>query len=255
MDNVQYCRAEAFGTCVIGTFRVPDKKQVLEKRYAIGYYFERERLIFIDNQNIVKKILERMEDIPFEKDAGVVTMFAFFLDNLVRDDVVNLQELEESMGQLEEELLTQIPRDFYQTIITYRKKLLILHSYYEQMTDLGDVLTDAGHLFKKSEQQAFEHFTNRCNRLHDHVEMLREYMIQIREMYQSQLESSQNRSMNLLTLVTTVFFPLSLMAGWYGMNFTGMPELTWKYGYTTMILLSATIVTLEILYFKKKKML
>ncbi len=87
------------------------------------------------------------------------------------------------------------------------------------------------------------------------MEMLREYLIQIRELYQSRTAEQQNRIMTMLTVITTVFLPLTLIAGWYGMNFPNMPELHWRYGYAVVIGLSVLIVTLEILYFKKKKML
>ena len=98
-------------------------------------------------------------------------------------------------------------------------------------------------------------FASRASRLHDHVEMLREYVFQIREMYQSQIASNQNQIMSWLTVVTTIFLPLSLLVGWYGMNFANMPELRWKYGYAGMILLSIVIVAVEIWFFKKKKIL
>ena len=74
-------------------------------------------------------------------------------------------------------------------------------------------------------------------------------------MTMSQIEVQQNRVMSILTVVTTIFLPLTLIAGWYGMNFPGMPEFGWKYGYPTVIFISILIIILEILYFKKKKML
>ena len=85
--------------------------------------------------------------------------------------------------------------------------------------------------------------------------MLREYLLQLRELYQSQVDLQQNRVMSILTVVTTIFLPLTLIAGWYGMNFPGMPEFEWKYSYPAVIVISILIIVLEILYFKKKKML
>ena len=110
-------------------------------------------------------------------------------------------------------------------------------------------------LLDDRECQRFTSFEARAERLYNHVEMLREYVLQIREMYQTQIDVSQNHAMNLLTVVTSLFLPLSILVGWYGMNFPGMPEFGWKYGYPTVILISILIIVLEILYFKKKKML
>ena len=59
--------------------------------------------------------------------------------------------------------------------------------------------------------------------------------------------------MKILTIVTTVFLPLSLVAGWYGMNFTGMTELGWQYGYPAVIAASVVIVLLTLWIMKKKK--
>ena len=59
--------------------------------------------------------------------------------------------------------------------------------------------------------------------------------------------------MQILTVVTTLCLPLSLVAGWYGMNFAGMPELEWKYGYPAVIALSVVIVVICLWIMKKKK--
>ena len=59
--------------------------------------------------------------------------------------------------------------------------------------------------------------------------------------------------MKSLTIVTAIFLPLTLIAGWYGMNFTYMPELHWKFGYYIVIAVAAVIALIELIYFKKKK--
>ena len=93
----------------------------------------------------------------------------------------------------------------------------------------------------------------RLGRLRDDAQLLREYCLQVRELFQTEVEIRQNRIMKALTLVTTLCLPLSLVAGWYGMNFTGMPELGWKYGYPAVIVVSVLIVSLCLWIMKKKK--
>ena len=85
------------------------------------------------------------------------------------------------------------------------------------------------------------------------MHLLRENVLQLRELYQSQQDEQQNKIMCMLTVVTTLFLPLTLLTGWYGMNFAYMPELQWKYGYITVIIAAVVIVVIEIIYFKKKK--
>ncbi|MEG0215622.1 MAG: CorA family divalent cation transporter [Hungatella sp.] len=256
IENPQYCKAEMYGGYVFGTMVIPKKASTIAEHHAFGFYLQKDRLYFVDDGNMVKDILGKMMDVPYQEDSTLGSLLVVFLDYLIQEDVLHLQEMEKKLSDLEEMLLTEIPKDFYLMIMRYRKEILSLHTYYEQLIDVGAVLeADNCRLFTADEVQSFGQFTNRCSRLHDHIEMLREYMMQIREMYQSQLDINQNRAMNLLTIMTTLFFPLSIIVGWYGMNFEGMPELSWKYGYLGMILMSAVIIILEIRFFKKKKIL
>lgn len=83
--------------------------------------------------------------------------------------------------------------------------------------------------------------------------MLQEYSVHVREAYHAQLEYDLNRIMKVFTVVTTIFLPLTLIVGWYGMNFTTIPEITWKYGYLYVILLSIIVAIICIIFFRKKK--
>lgn len=77
----------------------------------------------------------------------------------------------------------------------------------------------------------------------------------MREAYQSQIDIEQNSLMKFFTLITAIFLPLTLMVGWYGMNFKNMPELASRYGYPVFIVVSILVSIFLIRYFKKKKWL
>ena len=79
--------------------------------------------------------------------------------------------------------------------------------------------------------------------------------MQLRDLYKAHLDIKQNRIMTVLTVVTTIFMPLTLIAGWYGMNFHFMPELNWKWSYPVVIIISIAIAVGSLLFFKKKKWL
>ena len=97
-------------------------------------------------------------------------------------------------------------------------------------------------------------FTLQNERLQQYVELLKDDINQLNQTYQSKQQIQQNKIMGVLTIVTTIFLPLNLLVGWYGMNFSTMKELDWQYGYPLVIILSIIIVVCEIIYFKKKKL-
>ena len=259
MEQLRYCKVEAFGTCALGTLSVPDKKEAQGHRLELGYYLTENQCILIEKKSgELDGILRRLEELEYHEAAETGLFFAGFLNELIREDMIWLQKKEELLMTLEDELTRQKKADrrIQESLAAWRKELMILHAFYEQMTDLGVDLQEHTKGFASPEaQRAFGRFAARTERLHDHVEMLREYAVQIREMYQEQIELEQNRTMNLLTIVTTLFLPLSILVGWYGMNFVHMPELQWKYGYAGVFLFSLVIIGAEIYFFKKKKML
>ena len=80
---------------------------------------------------------------------------------------------------------------------------------------------------------------------------LLEYATQVRDAYQSHVNAQQNKNMEFLTVISTIFFPLTHITGWYSMNFQNMPEL--KEGYPGVIALSVIVVIVCIIFFKRKE--
>ena len=260
MKNLRYCKMERTGENYVGTIKVP--RQEKSGGIAFAFYLEEphsdedggQLMIEEESGRLAVMVEENREDLEGSEDGHAFMLNLLHL--LMQDDVLQLERLEESMYALEEDLLKGIPENFQERTARCRRKLFTLHTYYEQMVNLAQNMEDAPHLARQDETCAeWGRLADKAERLHNHVEMLREYLIQIRELYQSRTAEQQNRIMTMLTVITTIFLPLTLIAGWYGMNFPNMPELHWRYGYAVVIGLSVLIVTLEILYFKKKKML
>lgn len=255
MGLIQYCKIEVYSECVLGTMRVPKGREGKIEIHSFGFYLHGNQLFFLEEGNWVKNVLENMRYGAYEACTLQQFLIQFF-EVITEEDVLYLQQLESALEKLEEELIAEIPENFHEKIMKYRKNLSELHAYYEQMMNVGDIMqTNISQKLSGEEYAAWQHYTKRAERLHNHVEQLREYLIQIREMYQAQIDVQQNRMMSFLTVVTTIFLPLTLIAGWYGMNFRYMPEYAWKYAYPVVIVVSIFIIIIEIIYFKKKKML
>lgn len=255
MRTVHYCKVELFAESIQGTIRVPNKQEAAGKELTFGFSLQQDQLLLVGEEHRLSALVERLG----ESVRGCFSLRHFLLlllEFLIAEDVLYLQTIEDEIGSLEEQLSQRIPEEFSQKILAYRKQINRFHSYYEQLMNISDQMQEfLSDQMPVEEMRAWQMYANRTERLHNHVEMLREYVLQLRELYQSQIDMEQNRIMTLLTIVTTIFMPLTLIAGWYGMNFSNMPMLGWKYGYPAVIVVSVLVIIAEILYFRKKKML
>ncbi|MDD5728465.1 MAG: magnesium/cobalt transporter CorA [Victivallales bacterium] len=89
----------------------------------------------------------------------------------------------------------------------------------------------------------------------DNAEAVREMTSGLLEIYLSSISNRMNEVMKVLTLIATIFIPLTFIAGIYGMNFENMPELKWRYGYFVSLGTMTVIVLVMIIFFRKKKWL
>lgn len=179
-----------------------------------------------------------------------------YLESQLQGETIALEKLEGRISRLEDAILSGSLDGFLKRISPIRRELRRLHLYYERVADIIDVLIDDEEdLFEEESDGYYRQLSDTVKRLIDEAAMLRDYALQVQQIYQAQVDIRQNNIMRVLTVVTTIFFPLSLITSWYGMNFTGMNELEWEYGYLAVILLSAVIVLISLLIFKKKKYL
>lgn len=110
-------------------------------------------------------------------------------------------------------------------------------------------------IVKPISRKKLQYLSLYAKRLKDDALDLREYVMQLREIYNADVSNKQNRTMQILTVVTTVFAPLTLLTGWYGMNFKHIPELEPPISYPILIMVVIGIVIFEVYMIKKKKWL
>ena len=160
------------------------------------------------------------------------------------------------MSALETRILKErVDAAFINEILLMKKELMYMWNYYDQLIDIGEVLRDNDNeMFPPENVRRFATFTERTMRLSENVKHLKEYAVQLRETHDAMLDYNLNNIMKLFTVITTIFLPLTLIVGWYGMNFVNMPELTWRYGYLGVIIFSVVVVGICIIAFKKYKL-
>ncbi|HWT73747.1 MAG TPA: CorA family divalent cation transporter [Mobilitalea sp.] len=234
--------------------------QIIKVQDRIGIYIKRNLLLIViieDKDDSTKiKMLDLLEHLNLNKISLERLIFGF-LERFINQDYSLLADIEEDISEHEDKIIARnLDDNFNYQITAIRKKLLLLDSYYQQFIAIGEELEeDSIDIFSEENLHFFGIFSSKATRLCNNVRMLQEYSIHVRESYHAQLDNDMNRIMKIFTVVTTVFLPLTLIAGWYGMNFSNMPELTWKYGYIYVIIFSIIVAIFCFIYFKKKKFL
>ena len=200
---------------------------------------------------MLEKILSDYTMEPKRKTSLARILHQYF-DRVTFDDSLTLKRIEQEISAMEETLGESKKNDFH-LFTDYRKTLLELKVYYEQLLEIFEAIEqNENGLIGLTELRYFRILSGRANRLYNGVANLRDYVTQVREAYQTQMDINLNSVMKVFTVITSIFFPLTLIVGWYGMNLK-MPEFGWRYGYLFVILLSAATAIATLLYFKKKK--
>lgn len=244
-------------------FHYTNVHNITEKDQHVCIFLSRKDLIFVCDSSVCKKAISKIPDYTNEaKKSALVPeffntelqLYDFFI-NLIEDDVYEMEKVENLIVGLEDELLGErkLNSNSSKRIIKLRRELLKFKRYYEQLALITSELADnEENIISAKVNRHFIFLDKRIDKLLNSVLHLREYIEQVQESYQSQIDIEQNITMKVFTVVTSIFLPLTLIVGWYGMNLQ-MPEFKWAFGYPFVIILSTLILLSCLIIFKIKK--
>lgn len=162
-------------------------------------------------------------------------------------------KIEKNIMNLEHNIITSNNSDCVREIISLRKDLMVLKRYYEQSLYALDIINEnENNFFDYNTLKSFNLLLQRTERRFQNVLNLRESLTQVRESYEAEVDISLNTTMKFFTVVASIFLPLTLIVGWYGMNLQ-MPEYDISSSYSILIIVCIIFITSSIYYFKKKK--
>lgn len=213
-------------------------------------------LICIDDSDgsTQKKFMNALKRVS-EKKCCLEKLIASFLEQLISKDNIFIEDMiKEIAGQEEIVLSGRTAKDFNLTLLKTKNDLLAMENYYDQLLDITNaIMENENDIFNEDNMLYITNIDNKISRLSGDIKRLNSSLVHLQDAYTAFLDLQMNESMKIFTVITSVFFPLTIIVGWYGMNFKYMPELNWKYGYVYVIALSIAAVTALILIGKKKK--
>jgi magnesium transporter len=188
------------------------------------------------------------------RKSGADFLFHAIIDSIVDQYFLILEAHEDRIGELEDALDEDSRATSLQEIHAMKKETILLRRSIWPMRELVGHLERGGWPLLSPELGLF------VRDLYDHtvraIEMTESSMELLGTMHDlslSLVSNRLNRVMKVLTIISTIFIPLTFMAGVYGMNFRFMPELEWRLGYPVVLLGMATVAGVMLILFKRRK--
>jgi magnesium transporter len=188
------------------------------------------------------------------RKAGADYLAYSLVDAIVDNYFIILERLGEKIESIEEELVTNPTPETLQTIHHLKREMIFLRKSVWPLREVINVLERGeSALIQESTGIYLRDLYDHTIQVIDSIETFRDMVSGMLDIYLSSISNKMNEVMKVLTIIATVFIPLTFIAGIYGMNFEYMPELGWRWGYPVVWLVIVAVIITMVFYFRKKK--
>ncbi|PJB78629.1 MAG: magnesium and cobalt transport protein CorA [Acidobacteria bacterium CG_4_9_14_3_um_filter_49_7] len=256
---IQRPKMEEFGTYIFFVLRMFyfDNENIVEEQISI-ILGENYVITFQERPgDVFNPVRERIRSGTFRirKSKSDHLLYAL-IDAIVDNYFIILEKIGDTTEDIEDDLLANPSQDTLLEIQGLKRKIITLRRAIwplrEVMHGLDRTESD---LMKPATKIYVRDVYDHTNQVIDTIENYREILSSMLDIYLSSLSNSMNQVMKTLTIIATIFMPLTFVAGIYGMNFEYMPELKWKFGYLFLWVIIFIISLIMYAYFKRKKWL
>jgi len=208
-----------------------------------------------NDNNTFQQINDRIKKVNGKiRTKGADYLTYALIDCIVDHYYIALEYLGEKIELLEDELMLDPGPNVLKEIHTLKTEMLFVRKAIWPLREIINALA-------RGDSALFNHDTLIYLRdVYDHIiqvidtiEMYRDMVTGMFDIYISSVSYKLNEVMKILTIIATIFIPLTFIVGLYGMNFKYMPELEWEWGYPAVLILMLIMSTFMIMYFRKKK--
>jgi magnesium transporter len=215
----------------------------------------------ISFQERVGDVFEQVRDRIRNSKGRIRKMGADYLaysliDAIVDNYFVILEKLGEKIEALEEEVISKPREKTVQKIHSLKREMISLRKSIWPLRELiGGLQKSESLLIDETTDIYLRDVYDHTIQIIDTIESFRDTVSGLLDIYLSSLSNKMNSVMKVLTIIATLFIPLTFIAGVYGMNFEYMPELEWRWSYPIIWLIMISVAVIMLIYFRKKKWL
>ena len=190
------------------------------------------------------------------RQKGPDYLLFLLLDTIVDEFIDYLEVIRDDVERMDELILVKNSNIDMRSIMNQKNQLLNLHKNIFPLRDLiNKLITTESNLIHPSTFKYFKDLQDHVLQVTEQIDLLMNLNRSVQELHFSSLNLKMNKVMEILTLITAIFIPLTFIAGVYGMNFENMPELKHPYGYFAVLFGMTIIAFLMVVWFRRKKWL
>ncbi len=220
---------------------------IITKNYVITFQ-EQEKDIF---ETIRERIRHKKGRI---RDMGNDYMAYCLIDTIIDNYFPVLEKFGDLTDNLEQQILEDSEKNTLIEINSLKRELILLRrSIWPLREVINSLHRDESKIFTEQTKAYLRDVHDHTLQVIDNIEALRDVTSGMVDMYLSTVSNKMNEVMKVLTIIATIFIPLTFIAGIYGMNFQYFPELSWRYGYFIVWGIMILVVATMLVYFRKKK--
>jgi len=188
------------------------------------------------------------------RKAGCDYLAYALIDAIVDHYFLILEKLGENIETLEEDLLENPSPETLQTLHEMKREMIYLRKQIWPIREITNGLVKSeSSLIQEQMHVYFRDVYDHTIQVIDTVESYRDILAGMLDIYLSTVSNKMNEVMKVLTIIATIFIPITFVAGIYGMNFKFMPELEWRWGYVMVWAIIVVVAGIMIGFYKKKK--
>jgi magnesium transporter len=178
------------------------------------------------------------------------------MDIIVDQYFVVLERFEEKIESIEEQLLSNPARQILDSIHAMKRDMIFFRKLVWPLREVvGGLARGESSLISQPTEIYLRDVYDHTIQVIDTIESLRDVLSGMLDIYLSTISNKMNEVMKVLTIMATIFIPLTFIAGVYGMNFKYMPELEWHWAYFAALSVMVGVAVLMVWYFKSKRWL
>lgn len=220
------------------------------KHNALLSFSERPQDVFEPNRERIEAVNGRF------RARGADYLFYTLIDSVADHYVALVEHFDDVIEELEDEVLLHPTSDTVRRIHRLRRRMLQMHKGVHPLREaVIQLQRNEGNLFSDDVGVFLRDVEDHLALVLESVEHDREIVGGLLELYMTHESNRMNEVMKVLTMIATVFIPLTFITGVYGMNFAYMPELTQRWGYPAVLAVMLAVVIVMVLFFRRKKWL